>query len=103
MFFINDLQIIYYYNNKVKAQELISSLKKVYKLYNLSNIKQFLGIQVIYNREAHKIQLVHNIYIKKIIKKFRLNSQKYLSTLLLRTKFTKNNRELVELSRVKVY
>jgi hypothetical protein len=52
----------------------ISKLKKAYNLHNLENIKWFLRVCVIKDKTAKKIWLIYNIYIKKILKKFVLNS-----------------------------
>jgi hypothetical protein len=52
----------------------ISKLKNIYNLYNLKNIKWFLRVYIIKDQIAKKIWLVYNTYIKKILKKFALNS-----------------------------
>jgi hypothetical protein len=52
----------------------INKLKNIYNLHNLKNIEWFLGVCIIKDEAAKKIWLVYNIYIKKILKKFALNS-----------------------------
>ena len=48
----------------------------------MRDIEWFLGIRVIRDRKAKKLWLVHNTYIKKIAKKFRVVDRKCPSTLL---------------------
>jgi len=55
VFFVDDVQIIYHRDDKAKAQELISNLKEAYELRDLGDIKWFLGVRVIRDREARKI------------------------------------------------
>jgi hypothetical protein len=74
VFYVNNVQVLYHWTNKDKAQLFINKLKNVYNLHNLKNIKWFLKVRVIKNQAAKKIWLVHNIYIKKISKKFALDS-----------------------------
>jgi hypothetical protein len=58
-------------------------IKGVYKLYNLGDIKWFLGVRVVRDRAAKKIWLAYNTYIKKITKRFNLINRKCPSTPLL--------------------
>jgi hypothetical protein len=52
---------------------------------------------------ARKIWLVYNTYIKKISKKFALNSWKCLSTLLPKTELVKNTENQAILAKIKEY
>jgi hypothetical protein len=74
VFYVNNVQVLYYQTNKDKAQLFISELKDVYNLHNLKNIEWFLGVCVIRDQATRKIWLVYNTYIKKISKKFALDS-----------------------------
>jgi hypothetical protein len=58
---------------------------------------------MIKKQTARKIWLVYNTYIKKILKKFALNSWKCLSTLLLKTKLVKNTENQVISAKIKKY
>jgi hypothetical protein len=39
VFYVNNVQVLYYWTNKDKAQLFISELKNIYNLHNLKNIK----------------------------------------------------------------
>ena len=47
MFFINDIQILYYKSNKVLIIKIIKEIKDIYKLIKGKDVEQFLRIQVI--------------------------------------------------------
>ena len=47
LFYIDNIQVLYYKDNKVLTQKIINRIKGVYKLYNLGDIKQFLGVHII--------------------------------------------------------
>jgi hypothetical protein len=81
----------------------ISELKDVYNLHNLENIEWFLRVRVIRDRAARKIWLVYDIYIKKISKKFALDSWKCLSTPLPRTELVKNTGNQATPAKIKKY
>ena len=76
-------------SNKALAIEFVKGINDVYKLYKIGDVEWFLGVQVIRDRKARKIQLAYNTYIKKIVRKFSLINRKILSTLLLILKFCK--------------
>ena len=50
---------------------------------SLGDLKQFLGIRIIYDRSARKIQLCQDLYIEKIAAKFNLEYSAFPKTLLL--------------------
>jgi hypothetical protein len=58
---------------------------------------------MIKDRTTRKIWLVYNIYIKKISKKFALNSWKCLSTSLPKTELIKNTKNQAILTKIKKY
>ena len=47
LFYINDLQVIYYKDNKVLAIKIISEIEQTYKLRDIKDIKWFLKVRVI--------------------------------------------------------
>jgi hypothetical protein len=69
-FYVNDILCLYYKNNTSNANEIIRALKTKYKIKNEKNVKWFLSIQIIRNKKARKIFLLHDAYIKKIAAKF---------------------------------
>ncbi len=70
LFYIDNIQVIYYKSDKALTQKIILGIKDTYKLRDLRDIKWFLRVQVIRNRAEKKLWLVYNTYIKKIIAKF---------------------------------
>jgi hypothetical protein len=60
-------------------------------------------VRVIRDQAAKKTWLVYNTYIKKILKKFVLDSWKCLSTPLPRTKLVKNTENQAILAKIKEY
>jgi hypothetical protein len=103
VFYVDNVQVLYHWTNKDKAQLFISELKNIYNLHNLENIEWFLRVRVIRDRAARKIWLVYNIYIKKISKKFVLNSWKCLSTPLPKTELVKNTKNQATPAKIKEY
>lgn len=91
---MDDIQIVYHYKNISTANNIISGIKTIYKLRDLSNIKWFLGIQIICNQKIGKLWLVYNIYIEKIVKKFNFNNNNtYISLLII--EFVKYNENII--------
>jgi hypothetical protein len=70
LFYVNDILCLYHRNNTLNANEIIQAFKTKYKIKNEKGVKWFLGIRVIRNKEARKIFLLHDAYIKKIAAKF---------------------------------
>jgi hypothetical protein len=90
VFYVDDVQVLYHKSIETQAQELIQRLKGAYDLRDLGDIEWFLGIRVIRDRPAKKIWLVHDTYIEKIAKKFKLNGWKCPSTPLPGIELVKN-------------
>jgi hypothetical protein len=70
LFYVNDILCLYHRNNISNANEIIRAFKTKYEIKNEKSIKWFLSIQVIQNKKARKIFLLHDAYIKKIAAKF---------------------------------
>jgi hypothetical protein len=69
-FYMNDILCLYYRNNTSDANEIIRAFKTKYEIKDERDVKWFLGIRIIRNKEARKVSLLHDAYIKKIAAKF---------------------------------
>jgi hypothetical protein len=79
LFYINDILCLYHRNNTLNANEIIRVFKTKYKIKDEKNMKWFLGIRIIRNKEARKISFLHDAYIKKITAKFQINDNSYIA------------------------
>jgi hypothetical protein len=70
LFYVNDILCLYHKNNISDANEIIRALKIKYEIKDERGVKWFLGIRIIRDKEARKIFLLHDAYIKKIAAKF---------------------------------
>jgi hypothetical protein len=70
LFYMNDILCLYHKNNTLDANEIIRVLKIKYKIKDEGDVKWFLGIRIIRNKEARKVFFLHDAYIKKIAAKF---------------------------------
>jgi hypothetical protein len=52
MFYVNDIQVLYYKNDKLHAVKIVKSMKEAYELRDMGDVTWFLGIQVIRDRAA---------------------------------------------------
>jgi hypothetical protein len=79
LFYVNDILCLYYRNNTLNANEIIRVFKTKYKIKDEGDVKWFLGIRIIRNKEARKIFFLYNAYIKKIAAKFQVNNNLYIA------------------------
>ena len=70
VFYVDNVQVLYHRDDLAYAQAIITDLNQAYDLRELGDVEWFLGIRVIRDRAAKTLSLVHNTYIKKIIKRF---------------------------------
>jgi len=49
LFYINNMQVIFYKSNKPLANKIITKINAAYALYLIGEVKQFLGVCVIRN------------------------------------------------------
>jgi hypothetical protein len=47
MFYINNVQVLYYKDDKLYITQIIKIIKGVYKLYDIRDVEWFLRVQVI--------------------------------------------------------
>jgi hypothetical protein len=78
-FYMNDILCLYHKNNTSNANEIIRAFKTKYKIKDERGVKWFLSIRVIRDKEARKIFLLHDAYIKKIAAKFQINDNLYIA------------------------
>jgi hypothetical protein len=72
LFYINNILYLYHKNNILNANEIIRAFKIKYKIKNEGDVKWFLGIRITRNKEARKIFLLHDAYIRKSQLNFKL-------------------------------
>jgi hypothetical protein len=90
VFFVDNIQVIYYRDNIELAKAITKGLYQAYKLRPLGDVKWFLGVRVVRDRATKKLWLVHDTYIEKITRRFGLLNGKCPSTPLLGYKLEKN-------------
>jgi hypothetical protein len=78
-FYVDDILYLYHKNNISDANEIIRAFKTKYEIKDEKGVKWFLSIRVIRDKEARKIFLLHDIYIKKIAAKFQVNDNLYIA------------------------
>jgi hypothetical protein len=83
IFYVNDILCLYHRNNILNANEIIRALKTKYEIKNEGGVKWFLGIRVIRDKKAHKVFLLHDAYIKKIVIKFQINDNLYIAFIFM--------------------
>jgi hypothetical protein len=70
LFYVDDLQVLYYKDDEALATKFIREIERAYKLRDIKDVKWFLGVRVIRDRAAKKLWLVYDTYIEKISKRF---------------------------------
>jgi hypothetical protein len=78
-FYVDDILCLYHRNNTLDANEIIRALKTKYEIKDEGGVKWFLGIQIIRDRKARKVFLLHDAYIKKIAIKFQVNDNLHIA------------------------
>jgi hypothetical protein len=79
LFYVDDILYLYYKNNISNANEIIRTFKTKYEIKDEKSVKWLLSIQIIQNKKARKIFLLHDAYIKKIAAKFQINDNLYIA------------------------
>jgi hypothetical protein len=87
LFYVNDILCLYHRNNTLNANEIIRAFKTKYKIKDERDVKWFLGIRIIRNKETRKIFLLHDAYIKKIAAKFQINNNSHIAFISIFTIF----------------
>jgi hypothetical protein len=82
---VDDILCLYYKNNTLNANEIIRALKTKYEIKNERGVKWFLSIRIIRDKEARKIFLLHDAYIKKIAAKFQINNNLHIAFIPMST------------------
>ncbi len=80
LFYVDDVQVIYYKDDRALAYKIIAGIKASYELRDMGDLEWFLGVRVIRDRAAKKLWLVHDSYIEKMATKFGLVDGKCPST-----------------------
>jgi hypothetical protein len=68
--YVDDFLVFYHNNDKIEAEEIISSLMKKYKLHDQGEAEYFLGVKIIRDRDKGFIYLSQKTYIEKIANRF---------------------------------
>jgi hypothetical protein len=83
LFYVDDILYLYHRNNILNANEIIRAFKTKYEIKNERGVKWFLGIRIIRDKEARKIFLLHDAYIKKIAAKFQVNDNSHIAFIFI--------------------
>jgi hypothetical protein len=102
-FYVNNILCLYHKNNISNANEIIRALKIKYEIKNEKGVKWFLGIRIIRNKEARKVFLLHDAYIKKIAVKFQINDNLYIAFTSMSTISLSKSLETASKSDIKRY
>jgi hypothetical protein len=70
-FYVNDIAVLCHPSNRSYYQEFRAKFLKTFKIREIGELKWFLGIRVIRDRDAHKIWLCQDAYITKLCNRFR--------------------------------
>jgi hypothetical protein len=55
LFYVDDVQVLYYKDDELYAIKIIKEMKAAYELRDMGNVEWFLGVRVIRDRAARKI------------------------------------------------
>ena len=70
-FYVDDIVVFYHMNNRPVFEELKNTLFEVYTIRDLGELKWFLGLRIIRDRNIRKMWLVQDSYIEKKAKEFK--------------------------------
>jgi hypothetical protein len=91
-FYVDDILVLYHHHHQQLAERVMQGIRARYEVHEQGDVAWFLGIRVIRERRQRKLWLVHDQYIEKIAKKYRLDDNAVLVTAPLRvielTKFS---------------
>jgi reverse transcriptase-like protein len=76
MFFVDDIIGLYRKEKRQKAFEFRDALKQRYELREMGEVKWFLGVRVLRNRDELKLWLCQDSYIERITHRYNLESMK---------------------------
>jgi len=72
LFYVDDILVFYRKEEQQEANQLIAQLQQKYEMRSEGDIKWFLGIRVLRDRERRRVWLCHDAYCEKITAKFGL-------------------------------
>jgi hypothetical protein len=76
LFFVDDIIPIYHPKNQQKFDEFKEAFKAKYEIRDLGELKWFLGIRILRDRENRKLWLCQDSYVEKITHRFHLEDRK---------------------------
>jgi hypothetical protein len=47
LFYVNDVQVLYYKDDELYTSKVVKAMKKAYKLRDMGDVEWFLGVRVI--------------------------------------------------------
>jgi hypothetical protein len=111
--FINERIILFFYVNNIivlcskfsiyQLKELKQTFMKRFEMKAFEDLKWFLSIRIIRNRESRKIWLCQDSYIEKMIIKFNLEDVKKIWTFFIETLWSYERDEKIEKNQQRVY
>ncbi len=100
-FYVNDIMFAYRTNRKRTAEDLIARLKSIFEMRDMRQMKFFLEIRIIQTFES--IYLVQNIYIDKLVKNYKINTNAKASSIPLSIEDIESFDEDVDSNRMHEY
>lgn len=75
-FYVDDVCIVSFKEHRAEAENLRKRLLMCYDFKEMGELKWFLGVRVMRDRQARKLWLCQDSYIQKIVDSFNLSDQK---------------------------
>ncbi|KAL2122403.1 hypothetical protein VTJ04DRAFT_2858 [Mycothermus thermophilus] len=75
VFYVDDILVFYHSSNEALANRVIRRIRSKYEVHDQGDAQWFLGVRILRDRAARKVWLVHDQYIEKIAKRFKLTDE----------------------------
>jgi hypothetical protein len=102
LFYVDDILLLFHKDHEQQAKKLWDHVMRKYEIQDQGPVDWFVGVRVIRNRKDYRITLVHDAYIDKITKKYRLEDGTFPLTPLPSQELIKNTGEASK-QKIKAY
>ncbi len=82
-FYVDDISVLYHRNFTAEYDEFRTGLMQAYELKDLGDLKWFLGIRIIRDRQLRKLWLCQDSYIDKLVDTFNISTTNPATTPML--------------------
>ncbi len=90
-FYVDDITVLFHCQHHAKFLAFKEELMRRYEMHDLGDLKWFLGIRIVRDRDARKLWLCQESYLTKIAKSFHVDSLAHYSDTPLVTTDIKPN------------